>query len=379
MTTAAIIHNYPIHYQHLLFGELKRQGLAFEVLFTGAGSGDRIETPPRDQYPCRVGYEGPYERAPRFRIARYVWSSLSEINPEVVVISGYCDTAAWTAWAWARLRRVPRVLWAESNRFDAARHWWKEAPKSLFVRGCSAADVYGQANRDYLAGLGMPAERISLSRAIANPGLFGGDFAPAGRPQSHRTLLYVGRFSPEKNLEFLLRAVAALEQDPGRPALVLTLVGYGPLEAPLKKLAKELQAEAFVQFRGAALQSELAGVYRKGDALILPSLHETWGLVVLEAMACGLPALVSRRCGCERDLVTPETGWSFDPFDQAALTALLRQFLATPRAELERMGERGARLARKFTPEAAARTVISTIGRVRGGSPAARAAGGGAS
>jgi glycosyltransferase involved in cell wall biosynthesis len=56
------------------------------------------------------------------------------------------------------------------------------------------------------------------------------------------------------------------------------------------------------------------------DVLVLPSTYEPYGLVVLEGMFVGLPAAVSRRCGCVADLITNETGWSFDPHSTHELT-----------------------------------------------------------
>ena len=71
--------------------------------------------------------------------------------------------------------------------------------------------------------------------------------------------------------------------------MVLDLVGYGPLEDELRGLAKELGILTLVRFRGKFLQAELPAIYRSADAFILPSLVEPWGLVVNEAMLCGLP------------------------------------------------------------------------------------------
>jgi hypothetical protein len=68
MPRTAIVHNHPMHYQDLLFRELKHQGLPFEVLFTATSATERINTPPLDPggYPCRAAFHGPYEAAPRW-------------------------------------------------------------------------------------------------------------------------------------------------------------------------------------------------------------------------------------------------------------------------------------------------------------------------
>jgi len=361
MLNAAIIHNHPIHYKHLLFAELARQGLEFEVLYTASRSGCRIETPlaASGPYSARIGFEGDYEHAPPVRTACFVWSSLAALAPRVVVISGYYDVAAWMAWLWARLHRVPILLWSESNYFDHPRVWWKERLKRWFVTRCGAAGVYGESNRDYLLMLRMPPHRIETGHVILDTRLFSRALARV-RPR-HKVLLYVGRFSPEKNLPALVRAFAEVEQNRAEPKLLLALAGYGPQEQELRRLVDAEGLAQTVQFLGAAKQHELPRLYRNADAFVLPSLREPWGIVAAEAMACGLPVLVSRQCGCARDLVFRNTGWTFSPDDHAGLVAALRHIADLPRETLDAMGDCAAGVAARYSPEPCAHLTITRV------------------
>jgi 1,2-diacylglycerol 3-alpha-glucosyltransferase len=359
MLTAAIVHNHPIHYKNLLFQELQRRGFSFEVLFVASGSVERLEVP-SGGYPHRWAHAGPYETAPALRVARRVWSSLDELSPRVVIISGYYDVAAWTAWIWAELHRRPKLLWAESNRFDYQRRPWKERIKSAFVRRCAAANVYGESNREYLGDLGMSDSRITTKRAVIDTDLLTYS-PPAVAQRPCRVLLFVGRFSPEKNLERLLRVWARLAKDRTCPPARLALVGYGPLENRLRSLAGELDLWNAVEFRGPALQQELPAIYRNADALVLPSLREAWGLVVLEGMACGLPVAVSNRCGCARDVVNPGTGLTFDPASEDDMLRALRGLITRSKEQLESMGQAASALARQYSPQNSAQLVMSTV------------------
>jgi 1,2-diacylglycerol 3-alpha-glucosyltransferase len=359
MLTAAIVHNHPMHYANLLFRELRRTGLDFEVLFTASSSAGRLESPPGG-FPYRYACDAAYEAAPPLSVMRSVWASLSELGPRAVIIGGYCDAAAWSAWAWAELHRRPKILWAESNHFDRPRFRWKERVKSLFVRRCAAANVYGESSREYLAGLGMPRHRIATGRAVIDTDLFS-HRQPRSGGRSSRLLLYVGRFAPEKNLELLLHVFARLARDRACPPIRLALVGYGPLEDRLRSLANDLRLWNAVEFWGPARQPELPALYGAADALVLPSLRETWGLVVLEAMACGLPVLVSSRCGCARDVVTAATGLTFDPTSADGTLAALRDLMCRPEAELDRMGQAASAIARQYSPENGAQLVIATL------------------
>lgn len=362
--TVAIVHNIPIHYKHLLFCALQQQGLSFEVLFLAKGSQCRREPIPlsQDLYRHEVGFDGSYEAAPDAGKMRFVWQGLNRIDPEVVVIGGYNAVECWTAWLWGALHRRPRIMWFESNLFDYQRRPWRELPKRVFLRGCRAAHVYGRTNRAYLIRLGMPPERIFVKRAVVDVRRFSTpDVAKPISPSDPRTLLYVGRFAPEKNLSFVLEALAKLPQDRGKPRLRLALVGYGPEESRLRAQVTALRLESLVDFKGPALQSELPAIYRQADFFILPSTREPWGLVALEAMLCRLPVLISTQCGCCEDLINPGTGWLFSPWDAGQLATLLETICGLPSAEIARMGEAGWNLGQLYSPENSAERIIDSI------------------
>lgn len=120
--------------------------------------------------------------------------------------------------------------------------------------------------------------------------------------------LFVGKLTCIKRPLDLLRA-AALHKN-GQSKILCLLVGAGPLEGELRAEADRLGVQAF--FAGFKNQSELPIHYAGADVLVLPSERETWGLVVNEAMACGIPAIVSDGVGCQPDLVDEgQTGFSY--------------------------------------------------------------------
>lgn len=362
MAQLAIIHNIPIHYKHLLFSELARRGLEFEVLFLASGSSNRIEVPDLSSAPyrSRVGFEGTYEASPGWRTASFVWRSLNQIRPRCVIISGWADAGAWTAKLWCFLHRCASILWAESNQCDRARVWWKELAKTIFVRGFDGAQVCGTTNAEYLAALGFDSRRICVKCSPADTGLFG--LAEQREPQlnSRKVILFVGRLIPKKNIEFVLEAVRLLSLE-ARQALRFRFVGYGPLETSLRLKAESLGLNDTVEFDGPRIHSQLAETYHSADVLLLPSTSEPWGLTVIEAMLCGLPVILSERCGCARDLVNPGTGWSFNPHDAGAFAQILQKVAAMPTQELRAMGRNAAALASGYSPEQCASSVLQCL------------------
>jgi glycosyltransferase involved in cell wall biosynthesis len=159
-------------------------------------------------------------------------------------------------------------------------------------------------------------------------------------PDHHDVILFVGKFETKKQPVELLRAF--LEADLDRTSLVF--VGSGELERELRTLAGEAGAQQVV-FSGFANQSVMPEVYAAADLLILPSRGhaETWGLCVNEAMASGLPVIVSSHVGCGPDLVEPgKTGWVFDALSYHEMVRVLKEAVAV-REDWKKMG----RLSRK--------------------------------
>ena len=365
MVRCAVIHNHPIHYKHLLFQELKKAGLSFEVIFAASQSGIRHEDIGlrQDRYRYRFAFEGAYEHAPRSRRAIETWKAMSEIKPDVAIISGYHAAESWAGWIWARLHGCPIIMWYESNEFDYPdRPWWKEILKRVFVRGLSLAHVYGLSNKAYLIKLGLSENQIDIKRAVANVRVFA--TPPEMKKYSHgktKQLIYVGRLAPEKNVDILLRAIANATKVAGEALWKLRIVGMGPLGQELRQRCSELGIEGSVEFTGYCPQTELPRLYREADLFVLPSTREPWGLVALEAMLCRVPIAVSTQCGCAIDLVSPETGWVFSPWTAADLTEVLLQLPEMTSSQLATMGNACSNLGSKYSPEACATRIVESI------------------
>ncbi len=109
----------------------------------------------------------------------------------------------------------------------------------------------------------------------------------------------------------------------------------------------------------------MAEFYAAADLLVFPSLGDPWGLVVNEALACGVPVLCSRLAGCADDLIRPgENGWRFDPLDADDFSRALAGALSCP--DRERMGQRACEVAKRFTPECMANGMRRAIAHAVG-------------
>ncbi|MGA9069883.1 MAG: glycosyltransferase family 4 protein [Terracidiphilus sp.] len=354
----AVLHNHPIHYMHLLFSAIASLGVKVDVVFAARTSILRTASlcPKGLYYRSHFLFNGSFESLPQARSAFQAVRVFARLKPDVVIICGYSYLPTWSVLAWAKLSKTPVVLWFESNFFDHPRSKTKELVKQIFVSAFAAAHVYGKSNRDYLEHLGMSPSKILEKRATVDSGLF--MRRRANFNAGFRRFVYVGRFSPEKNLLFLLEAFGiARDKCPAE----LVMAGYGPEEPLLREYVQTAGLGEFVKFAGQKTQDEVSKEMAKSDCLVLPSLSETWGLVVNEALCTGLPVIVSDRCGCARDLARPETGWVFCSESKEELTAAMLEVCGLPLDRLQKMGDAAVKLAAEYTPEACAQRILANL------------------
>jgi glycosyltransferase involved in cell wall biosynthesis len=293
-------------------------------------------------------------------MVRRLWACLDQIRPAVVCINGWSFGGAIAALAWGVSRRVPAIVMSESTEIDGRRHWWSEAVKRRIIALCSAALVGGTPHRDYIAALGASAQRIFRGYdAVDNEHFARGAAAARRRKQDLRAALALptkyflacSRFSRKKNLAGLLEAYAIYRRLHGSEAWSLVIVGDGELRVELTALCDRLGLVGHVLLPGAKRYDELPIYYGLAGAFIHASTTEQWGLVVNEAMASGLPVLVSDRCGCAVDLVEEgQNGFLFDPYKALTLPTMMHRLAASGPA-LEAMGRASQRIIARWSPE----------------------------
>lgn len=199
---------------------------------------------------------------------------------------------------------------------------------------------------------GAPAGRIAVIPCGVDTTLFRpGDALEARRRlgfDDRPVVLYVGRLQPIKGLDTLCDAVAALRAG-GVPAELLVVGGdadESPAghEAYLRRRIDALKLTPHVRFVGAQPQDVLREYYVAADVTVLPSYYESFGMVALEAMACGSPVVGSRVGGLTTTVRDRVTGYLIPEGDVAALAHRLADLIADP-DERERLGREGARWA----------------------------------
>jgi glycosyltransferase involved in cell wall biosynthesis len=157
---------------------------------------------------------------------------------------------------------------------------------------------------EILEGRGIRRDKMKIfSRGIDTDSFFP---VPAkdGETSEGKHLLYVGRISRDKNLDFLMDVYDGLREDLGD--LDLTIVGDGPY---LLEMKEKFGSRADVRFTGAVSYDKLPEIYSSSDLFLFPSKTDTFGMAVLEAQACGLPGIVADIGGPKEIIIHGETGY----------------------------------------------------------------------
>ncbi|TAJ87532.1 glycosyltransferase family 4 protein [Reyranella sp.] len=280
---------------------------------------------------------------------------IAEGRFDAFVVPGWSLRSYWQAVRACRRLGVPVLVRGDSQLGSPRRAALRLAKELAFSQVMKLFDGYlyvGQRNRAYLEHYGAPADRLFFSPHCVDNNAFRAASQGAGEVTGRR-VLFVGRLVPYKRPFDVMAAAARLAAD-GRP-IELTIAGAGELEGSLRAAAQA--AGLGVNFLGFVNQSRLPEVYAAADVLVLPSgAEETWGLVVNEAMACGIPAVVSDAMGCGPDLVEPGVTGEVVPLDDVgALAAGISRVLAfDPALTRRHLAER----MKVYSPERAAEGIL---------------------
>lgn len=297
---------------------------------------------------------------PPLMVRDQLWRTLTKHNPSVLLVAGWSASWALAAIQWAADNKRPVVMLSASTEQDEVRSAWKEMIKRRVVRLCGAALVGGTPHVDYLTNLGMPKERIFTGYDTVDNACFT-DGAEQARQDAKRLrselslpqhyFMTTSRFIEKKNIPCLLKAYSIYRRQTNSDAWGLVLLGDGQLRDDYFRCCQELGLGQSVIFSGFKQYHELPIYYGLADAYIQASTTEQWGLVVNEAMACGLPVIVSERCGCAVDLVKDGcNGFTFDPYDVHALAGLMCK-LSENESMRETMGKESLNIIGRWTPD----------------------------
>lgn len=285
---------------------------------------------------------------------------------------GWYTKSMWQAMMACWRTGTPLLIRGDSH-LNVDSGWVKKTVKDivypLFIRRFSVCLSVGKWSAEYFSHYG--ARRVIQSphfvdntwfaEQSAKFVSFAGDIRDQlGIPQESFVFLYAGKFEEKKRPMDLLTAVKkSIEIGISREKIHLLMVGDGVLRQECERFA--VANSLPVSFAGFLNQTEIPKAYAVADVLVLPSDgRETWGLVVNEAMACGLPVIASDRVGCGPDLIRQgKTGYIFPCGDTEALSEVMKKCALT--ADMQTMGVAAQAHIAGYSVEKAAQSIVEVV------------------
>lgn len=353
----ALVTNIPRPYRVPLYEGLNQQieeaGGSFQVFFYSdlnkhiRRKGTSIANGRYPHTSC-YGFELPlgYERV--VSIPTPLLPALKSYTP-TAVICGTFGIAGYLTWWYAHRRHIPYIQWSGATihrqRQESVLNTYTQR---FLARRAQAAITYGTAAGDYLVQLGLPKEKIVIGVNAVNTQFFmeksqeaKAETAEWKKKPEWQGLhfLLVGNLVKRKGIEYVLNALTLIKDSIG--AFHLHLVGDGPLKTELQTQAKKGGFENALHFWGNQPFAKMPFFYALADCLLFPSLYDVWGLILNEAMSCGLPVISSSLAGATRDLVEDGiNGWVVHPQNVPALAEAIKTMAD---AELRtKMGQQAA-------------------------------------
>lgn len=275
------------------------------------------------------------------QIAALLWASLTNTHFAVIGDANiHCDTASG-------MKRFLKRRWLSQITGRAAalitigtanRLFWEAygaKPEQLFeARFAVDNDFYERASRARRSDAAALRTKLGLSDKVI--------------------FLFVGRLVKRKNVDLIIRAAQQLNDD----RIAVVIAGTGEEFASLESMAGD---DPRVIMAGPIAPDQLPLYYAMSDVMVLPANQEPWGLVINEAMACGLAVIAHRHCGATVDLVAPDNGFTLETFNADELARAIKSIADND--DLRRaMQERSREKIKSWSIDAAARGIIDAVG-----------------
>ena len=364
-----IVHNQLwAHYKAIIFNELQKiiaQNSDDKLLVVQIASVEksRVNLGNSDlsihQYPYILLHEGTLEDVGLGKRISGVIKVIQDFKPTVVNLTGYYDLASWVILFYCKIKGIKTILSNESTAGDHSRNNLKEFVKSLIIKQFDGFFNFGTLSKDYLLSLGGKPEQMlvnrncvdnSTIRNIYDKNVINRISEQKRLSLSAKNFIFVGRLIDYKNLFHFLEAFGKAQNLSNQDWGVIIL-GDGELKDDLRRFIHEKNIKK-VSFQQGVSWQQVPKYLVLSDVLVLPSYSEPWGLVVNEAMACGLPVLISEKCGCAIDLVQHgENGFTFPPKNLEELTNLLLKFMDMNKIDLTKMGKISEQIIQDYSPE----------------------------
>lgn len=319
--------------------ELTRHGVELYVIEI-AGKGSPYAFAGRDEQPTKrwttIFPDKEMEDLASSEIKEQLISLFEKINPDVIAAGAIAFPSGAIAAMWAKKHRKSIVIFDDAKLEDVPRGRVTNFIKKSIYRNIDSV-MYPAPTWDQTGfSWGFKKEQIFYGVDVVDNSFW--QIPSEEKTARKNTIVCVGRQIERKNMEFLIRAF----QKSNAADYELLLVGDGVENSKLRSLAKE---DSNIKFYPFLTQNEIRTLYKRVSALVIPSKFETWGLIINEAMAAGLPVLASDKCSAAEILVkNGKNGYIFSPNNMDSLINALNTFFSLTPEQQVVMGEESEKI-----------------------------------
>ncbi|MDL1974761.1 MAG: glycosyltransferase family 4 protein [Deltaproteobacteria bacterium] len=368
-----LITNIPTPYRIPLFNELNAQmesnGLKLKVVF-GA-----LTYPRRkwiiDMSECRFDYIV----LPARNIHKgnsdgtlFTYSRLLTIlyreKADLIIVAGF-SIATIKLWFLSLFKRTPYIIWSGAvERKGQKTPSTRRMQRKILIKRAASFIAYGTRAKDYLVSLGANESDVYIGINTVDVEHFKVKTIDIrnnlGNDERKKHLLHVGHLTKGKRIDQLFYAIKLLLDK--RQDLELHIVGSGPEQNNLMLLAQQMKIDEFVRFEGYKQKEHIPYYLAQADLFLFPSEYDVWGLVLVEAMAAGVPCIASVYAGATQDLIEDGvTGFVMDFCKTAKVAKKINWLLENPHLA-KQIGQNASRfVGQNISLEKAASGFVETI------------------
>lgn len=282
------------------------------------------------------------EDLPSGRVSRVLRKVLDNLMPDIVIAGPIAFQSGAISINWANKNKKPTIIFDDIRLIDVPRSWLVNKIKKLIFANVDAMIVPEKSEwYETYHFFGLKENQIFDGIDVIDNSFFTSDKRESSNLLDPTlSIIAIGRQVAKKNWITLLQAWIIINTNKPNLDFRLLFIGDGPEHKKLVEMTARGQCSN-VTFLPFQTQEAVKEIYNSAAAVILPSLHsETWGLVINEAMASGLPVLVSEQCGCASTLVKHgQNGYIFDPANIDDISNVLDLFMSLNAEEREAMGK----------------------------------------
>jgi glycosyltransferase involved in cell wall biosynthesis len=285
-----------------------------------------------------------------------VFAELDKINPDVIISSPIVLYAGALSIRWAKKNKKKFIMFDDAKPAQFKRNFLVQGVKDAIIKQADGLWLPSMEYEREYSRLNTNSIHYFYGYSCIDNKRFKID---DDKTYTNHAIVCVARLVPVKNLDILLKTWQLVEQK--NDFYRLFIVGNGPEADALVKLTNDLKLNR-IEFPGIIANTDLPACYNNADVFILPSLSETWGLVVNEAMAAGLPILLSNKVNaCNALLQEGVNGYSFDPLDATQMAGAILKFIGLSKPSKEVMGAKSLEIIGTMDYENMGRKLVSAL------------------